>query len=191
MLDWIDQIDKQLFVHLNGSHTAFWDTVMLWITQKNSWLPFYALLIAFFAYTKRLGAVWVLVAVALAIAGADQITSGFMKPFFERLRPCHAPDLAGMVHNVGKCGGQYGFASSHAANTFALATLLWLVFRKDYPQFVLMFGWAAVVSYSRIYVGVHYPADILVGGAIGAGCGWLAFVLYRTALARIQTRKQG
>jgi undecaprenyl-diphosphatase len=127
---------------------------------------------------------WILTAVALSVALADQFTSNLMKPYFGRLRPCYNPDLQGMVHIVRGCGGQYGFASSHASTTFALATSLWLFTRNAFRYVWIMFGWAALVSYSRIYVGVHYPVDLMVGAFAGMLIALLVYLSFRLAARR-------
>ncbi|MEQ6119525.1 phosphatase PAP2 family protein [Reichenbachiella sp. MALMAid0571] len=178
MIEWFDQIDKELFLVLNGMHVQGMDAVMLWITDKKSWIPLYILFVGLIIYKTKWKSIWVFIAIGLLITVADQFTSGLMKPFFERLRPCHNPLLSDLVYNIGKCGGQFGFASSHAANTFAIGTFLWLFFRKEYKAFVLMFVWAGIVSYSRIYVGVHYPGDVLVGAFAGVFFGMGIFWLY-------------
>ena len=157
---------------------------MLWITDKKSWIPFYFIIICFIAYKNKWKSIWIYIAIALLITMSDQITSGFMKPFFERLRPCHDPSLADIIYNIGKCGGQFGFASSHASNTFAIATFLWLIFRKEYQFFIWMFLWAALVSYSRIYVGVNYFGDILIGAFGGILCGIGIHSLYDFLIKR-------
>jgi undecaprenyl-diphosphatase len=123
----------------------------------------------------------VIIGIAVAILLTDRITSGFMKPFFERLRPSREPSLEGLVHLVkdsaGKIytGGKFGFASSHAANTFATAIFFWLVFRHRYRWMWVLFVWAFVMTYTRIYLGAHYPGDILVGLLIGLACGWFGY----------------
>lgn len=179
MIEWLNHIDQEAFLFLNRLHVDWMDPAMLWITNKKTWIPFYVLLAGFIAYKQKWRSIWMFIAIALVITAADQLTSGFMKPFFERLRPCHEPLLDGLVYNIGKCGGQFGFASSHAANTFAIATLLWFCFAKEIRAFRAMFVWALIVSYSRIYVGVHYPGDVLVGAVVGIGCGYVVFWLYR------------
>jgi undecaprenyl-diphosphatase len=129
---------------------------------------------------------WVpLIGIALAILLADQITSSLMKPYFARLRPSQEPALVGIVHLVrdynGEIyrGGLYGFASSHAANTFATATFFTLLFRARHRWIYWLYLWAAGMTYTRIYLGAHYPGDILVGGIIGAASGFAGFSVYR------------
>lgn len=156
-------------------HTEALDSAMFWISEKYTWIPFYAILLGIIIWKFKVKAVYVLLGIGFVILFADQITSGFMKPFFERFRPCHEPDLSGTVYIVEKCGGKYGFASSHAANTFGLATFIYLVFNTLYRYAGWLFLWALIVSYSRIYLGVHYPLDILVGGIIGILIAWIIY----------------
>ena len=132
-----------------------------------------------------------MVGITLTIVLADQITSTLMKPYFARLRPSHEPLLQSLIHIVdGYKGAKYGFASSHAANTFGAATFFFLLLRKNYKWIGLIFLWAAVATYSRIYLGVHYPGDIVVGGFVGALAGYGSFALFRLAKARIDNRRE-
>lgn len=179
IVDKIEYWDQQLFLFLNGLHVSFLDQAMYWISEKYTWIPFYALILVFLFWHFKYRAFYLLLGIGLVILFADQLTSGFMKPFFERPRPCHEPDLAGLVFQVAGCGGKFGFASSHAANTFGLAMFLWLTFKKNYVWVSLIFLWATVVSFSRIYLGVHYPLDIVVGGLLGVLIAWLVFLLIR------------
>jgi undecaprenyl-diphosphatase len=118
----------------------------------------------------------ILLGIAITILLADQITASFMKPYFARLRPSREPTLQGLIHIVkGYTGGQFGFASSHAANTFGTATFFFLAFGKTKRWIIWLFVWAAFMTYTRIYLGVHYPGDILVGGIVGMICGWVGF----------------
>jgi len=177
MIEKIIELDEQLFLYLNSLHYDSLDTIMFWISEKYTWIPFYAVLLGIIIWKFKSKAIYILVGVGLVILFADQFTSGFMKPYFERFRPCHDPDLEGMVYLVKGCGGKFGFASSHAANTFGLATFIFFLFKPIYRYTGFLFAWAFVVSYSRIYLGVHYPLDILVGGIIGVLIGWLIYLL--------------
>ncbi|MBW6481908.1 MAG: phosphatase PAP2 family protein [Vicingaceae bacterium] len=121
--------------------------------------------------------IYILIAVILLIVLSDQASVQLFKEVFKRLRPCHNPQLAGLVHLVDGCGGKYGFVSSHAANTFALALFMGLVLKKHIPFiFTGLLCWAIVVSYSRVYVGVHYVSDIFVGALVGMLIGWFVFL---------------
>lgn len=177
MLESLIELDQQLFLWLNGLHADWLDPIMLFITKRNPWIPLYALIL-FLVIRKLKWQSWsMILAFALLITLADQAASGFFKPFFERLRPCHEPAIQDLVHMVKGCGGQYGFASSHASNTFALAFFLWFIYRNNYAK--IMIGWAVVVSYSRIYVGVHYPGDIIMGAILGVIAAVITYQLYK------------
>ena len=176
MLETLIELDKELFLFLNGLHTEALDQVMYWVSDKLIWIPFYAWILYLIVKEYKWKAVIWLAGIGLAIAASDQILSGVMKPFFERYRPSRDPEMEGLVHIVnGYTGGRYGFASSHAGNVFALTTFLYLLFREKYRWIGWLFIWAAVVSYSRIYLGVHYPGDILTGAIIGTLMGYLFF----------------
>ena len=169
MLEFLHTIDKNLFLFLNSLHNDFFDGLMWWISAKYSWIPFYALIIGALIYKYRIKSLIIIVAVALLITASDQGSVHLFKNVFERLRPCHNPELQDLVHLVNdRCGGKFGFVSSHAANVFALASFLIPLFRIRWVTIVLV-SWAAIVSYSRVYLGVHYPGDI-IGGAI---FGWI------------------
>lgn len=176
MIEKLQEIDEAVFLFLNKLHAPWLDPIMLFATKTFVWLPLYLFLIYLIIKDYRRESWMILIGVALTIVLADQITSSFMKPFFARLRPSHDPDLEGLVHLVnGYRGGKYGFASGHAANTFGTATFLWLLFRNTRPWIRWIFLWAAFMTYTRIYLGVHYPGDILVGGLIGALAGWTGY----------------
>ncbi|MEK6781241.1 MAG: phosphatase PAP2 family protein [Bacteroidota bacterium] len=178
-METIIELDKKLFLLLNGFHSDSVDHIILLATKTQFWTPLYLFLI-YLIFKKFNTKGWlVLVGVALSILLSDQITSGIMKPFFERLRPSQDPSLQGLVHLVdGYKGGLYGFASGHAANTFATACFVWLLFKNQYRWIWTIFIWAGCMTYTRIYLGVHYPGDILVGGIVGLGCGYSGYRFY-------------
>jgi undecaprenyl-diphosphatase len=188
MLEVLKEADAGLLLWLNGHHSVFFDKVMYFISGRWEWIPLYAVILGFIIYRFRWKAVWVLLAVALMITCSDQL-SNQLKSTVMRPRPCRDPEIGYLVHLVNDyCGGAYGFVSGHAANSFALATFLSLLYRKRWV-IITMMCWAALVSYSRIYLGVHYPGDILGGALLGAFVAWiLHLVLLLIPAAGIRTR---
>lgn len=180
MIEFLKSIDAQLFLFLNGIHSPFGDFVMYWLSDKYIWVPLYAFLLFLLYRYYGLKAFILLVLVALLITISDQVSVHLFKNVFQRFRPCHEPALEGMVYTLGRCGGKFGFISSHASNSFALATFMaLLLWNKLRTMAIIMLIWAALVSYSRVYLGVHYPGDILVGGMVGALEALLVFGLWR------------
>jgi undecaprenyl-diphosphatase len=180
------EFDQALFLFLNDFHSPEWDTVFSLISAKLIWVPLY--LFIYFRLLKTYGfAQWwtLLLAIGLTIFLSDFVASGVFKPFFQRLRPCYEPHLEAWVHVPDGCGGRYGFASSHASNAFATAMFAYLsmgrlgqFWRKAWINWKLLFAWAALVSYSRIYLGVHYPADLLMGGIIGVTAAYIGHYFF-------------
>lgn len=176
MLETLNDWDTQLFLFLNGMHSPSLDPVMWWVSEKTSWIPLYVGLIAYQVYAFRWKALWILLGTAVLVAASDQGSVYLFKEVFERPRPCHQPELAPVVHLVNDyCGGAYGFISSHASNHFAVACYTALWFRSWWYWGAILL-WAGVASYSRVYLGVHFPGDVLGGALVGA---LLAWVLYR------------
>ena len=174
----LERLDQQLFLFLNSWNSPFWDKVMQAISGVIIWIPLYlAILICIGVKHKRKFLV-ILLFIILAATLADQISVHLFKNIFHRLRPCHEPALNGLVHLVdGKCGGMYGFVSSHATNSFNVALLGLLFIRKRwFTIFIIL--WAMMVGYSRIYLGVHYPGDVICGSLLGAVIGWGIYKLY-------------
>lgn len=171
ILEW----DRELFLFLNGFHNDYWDTIMLMITRKETWLPFYLVIIYYFIKNYRKKTWLIMLLLVITIVASDQV-SVLIKETVQRLRPVHEPDLETLAHNVLRKGGLYGFVSSHAANTFAIFVFTSKIFKNRWYGF-LLFIWAVVVSYSRIYSGVHYPLDIIGGALIGWGAGYVFFKL--------------
>lgn len=167
-MDWLSklvEVDHQFFLFLNGFHNDFWDTVMFFVTRKETWLPFFAVLLCYIIKNYKNKTVIILLFLALAILAGDQI-SVLIKESVQRLRPVHDPVIRDLVHNYYRKGGLYGFLSSHATNAFALLTFSAYLFRNRYYTYTLLL-WALLFSYSRIYLGVHYPFDILGGMVLG------------------------
>mgnify|MGYP000064821685 CR=1 FL=1 len=177
MLEQLKEVDEALFLFLNGIRADWLDPIMFQMTQTITWIPFYLVLIFFIYRQDPKNSWWVFAGVAFSILLADQLTSGFMKPYFERLRPCHDDRWDGQIFNYGRCGGLYGFVSSHAANTFAIAMFLNLKMKGKLKYLPWLFLWAAVISYTRIYLGVHYPFDVILGASIGLAIGFLVWFL--------------
>lgn len=173
------ELDKELFLFFNELHTPWLDPVMVFISKTIVWIPLYALLL--FIILKKYGKnSWApLLGILITIVLADQIASGVLKPIVQRLRPSREPSLEGLVHIVnGYKGGKYGFASSHASNTFGLVAYIFMLFSENKKWIFLLVVWACIVSYSRIYLGVHYPGDILAGiliGILSAFAGYKSF----------------
>tara|TARA_B100000929_G_scaffold137213_1_gene108686 strand:+ start:593 stop:1156 length:564 start_codon:yes stop_codon:yes gene_type:complete len=173
-LESLIELDKALFVFLNSLGHESIDFIWLLITDKRSSIPLYFfLLIYLYKKLSTKDFLKYLLIVTLLILFTDQ-TSGFFKDYFQRLRPCHDPEINSYIRIVKKgCGGLYSFFSSHAANTFALATFYYILLRKYSYFFKFLFVWALIVSYSRIYVGVHFPIDILFGICFGTFSGYI------------------
>ncbi len=172
-----ERIDQQLLLFINSLNSPFFDQVMHAISGKLIWVPLYLAILIFLGIKYKRKFFIILIFIILAVTLADQ-SSVFVKNLFLRLRPCHEPSLKGLVHLVnGECGGMYGFVSSHATNSFNVA-LLSLLFVKKRWYSISIIAWALVVGYSRIYLGVHYPGDVLCGSFLGAFIGWSMFRLY-------------
>jgi len=175
LIDTIAGLDQSLFLYFNGKHTPFWDAVMALFTGTGYWLLFYLPIVYFIIRKYRVKAFVILVLLALAILISDQF-SGLVKDIVQRLRPTHDPNLQNLVHHVVTKGGPYSFFSSHASNTFTTAIFTALLFRN--PRYsLIIFSWATLVSYTRIYLGLHYPFDILTGMTFGIILGYSIFKL--------------
>jgi undecaprenyl-diphosphatase len=167
------ELDRNLFLTLNSLFHPALDEFMLAATDAKFWIPFYLWFI-FILFKKLERQAWLaLICIALTVLMADQISSHLLKPLIARLRPSHDPAMTGIVNLVKSSsgtlyrGGLFGFPSSHAANSFGVALFLWLVLAPVYRWAFIGFGVAFVLSYTRIYLGVHYPADIFAGMFIG------------------------
>lgn len=176
MEETLSQLDAHLIVWLNGFHTPFFDNLMYLASGKWVWVPMYVALFAVtvmhFGLRRRTLAILALFAIAITLA--DTVCADYIRPFFNRPRPTQ-PDsgISALIHTVNDYrGGHYGMASCHSANSFALATLVAMLFRRRHLTW-FFYLWAAFHTYTRIYLGVHYMGDILVGGLVGTAIAWL------------------
>jgi undecaprenyl-diphosphatase len=186
-MNWLDTLiewDQQALVYLNTHWSAMWaDQFMILISGTFIWIPFYGMLLFFLVKKFRYNTVWIVLAVTLTIVLCDQLASGLAKPLVQRLRPCHEPSVLPLLRMVTDCGGEYGFFSSHASNTFGLACFMWLIFGQTKP-WRWLFAWAILVSYSRIYLGKHYPLDILAGALCGMTVAYVMALLCKKLIDR-------
>ena len=188
MLEQINQWDIDFFLFLNGFYNDLWDRWMVLITQPKYWSWFFLGITGLFIYFKKKESWQYLLTLVIALIVSDHIASSIFKPFFERLRPCYNEAISSLIHQPSGygCGGKYGFFSSHASTSFGLATFIYLALKKELKYYsILFFGWALFYSYSRIYLGKHYPLDILCG----AICGSLVSILFYSILQEIRHKK--
>lgn len=178
MIEFLEYLDTRLFFLFNGHHTPFMDKVMGLASGKLTWTPLYILLLIM-VWKKKQEKMWLVVlSVAILITLSDQVSVHLFKETFQRYRPCHNELIKDQAQLIdGRCGGLYGFVSSHAANSFALITFLSLFFRKKGIAIGLYF-WASFVCYSRVYGGVHYPFDIVGGMMLGIFFGIIVYKFY-------------
>jgi undecaprenyl-diphosphatase len=172
----LEKIDQQLFLFLNSFHSTFWDEVMSIISGTTTWIPLYLAILIYLGVKLKRKFLVLFLAIAIAVTLSDQV-SVLIKNSVHRLRPCHEKSL-GMVHLVnGNCGGKYGFVSSHASNSFMVAMLCLLLIRKRWFTYSMIL-WALIIGYSRIYLGVHYPGDVICGSILGILIGWGIYKLF-------------
>ena len=159
--------DKQAMIFLNNLGSSTFDPFWILVSEKWFWIPLYVIFLYFlYKNFNKKSLFYILLFVALGITASDQIANIF-KFGFERLRPCHDPSLEGLLREV-KCGGKFGFYSAHSSNSFFVATYLTILLGKKIKQLpYFLFVWAAIVAYSRVYLGMHFPGDIIVGAIIG------------------------
>lgn len=185
-MDLLNRWDISIFkaIHHHGANALF-DAVLPFIREARVWIPLYILFI-FLAIRVYKTKGFILVGFVLAaVAIADRFSAGLMKPLFARLRPCHNPELQDIIRELVHCGGQYGFISSHATNHFALAVLFTWFFSERFSSNIyhwIFYLWASLICYAQVYVGKHYPGDVLVGALCGILIGRGILLLYQKTI---------
>lgn len=181
----LGQWDASLMVWLNGFHNSFFDGFMFLTSEKWVWVPVYVaifiVILRKYGYTRQTALIVVMFAITITLA--DTTCAAYLRPIFCRPRPCHEDSgIAALIHIVnGYHGGHYGMPSCHSANSFALAALTALLFRNR-KLTVFIYLWAIIHTYSRIYLGVHYPGDIIVGGIVGTLYAAGTYKIYAVAI---------
>jgi undecaprenyl-diphosphatase len=196
MIEWIEKIDQELLLFINGLHNPFLDEIMWAISGKLIWFPLYIFLfILVFRKTPTKQSIWFVVFGLAAVGLADFTATFGFKEMIGRYRPSHHLVLGDMLHyyefKPGEFykGGIHGFVSGHATNSFAIAVMFSLRLRKHFKYItILMLLWATLVSYSRMHLGVHYPTDIIGGAILGTT---ISFIMYWIYLKVAKTKQLG
>jgi membrane-associated phospholipid phosphatase len=180
-MDQLLQLDKHLFYMINhGLSNPFFDWLMPIVRNPYVWVPLYVFIFVFCIYRYKKTGVYIIVLLALTFGLADRGSAGVLKNLVKRVRPCNDPAMASTIIARVPCGSGYSFPSSHASNHFAIAGFLSLVFYSRW-RWIWLVGmvWAFVISFSQVYVGVHYPVDVTCGAIYGLLVGWLVYLLFK------------
>ena len=176
MLEFFYALDLKVLYFINHTlSNPVFDAIMPVLRGKLTWIPLYLLIIYFIIKKYGLKSVWVIGFALLSVLVADQISSGLIKPYFERLRPCNNPEIASWLILPNGKGSNWSFVSSHSANHFAMAVYFIMVFigyRKQYNIVIPFLTWAFLIAFAQVYIGFHYPSDVILGGLLGSAIGY-------------------
>jgi membrane-associated phospholipid phosphatase len=176
MIDYFYSLDLKLLYFINHTlSNGVFDFIMPLLRGKLIWIPLYLLIIYFTIKKYGLKSIWVIAFALITVLLADRISAGIIKPFFERLRPCNNPELLGWLNLPNGKGSSYGFVSSHAANHFGLAVYFSMVlmgYKNQWKILLPFLTWATLIAFAQVYIGFHYPSDVVLGGLLGAFIGF-------------------
>lgn len=169
------QFDESLFFIINHDwHTAWLDVLMPFWRNKLFWIPLYIFLVSFSILNFKKQGLYFIFAALITVGMADSVSSQLIKKTVQRERPCNQEDMRSQVKLLIRCGSGYSFTSSHAANHFALATFISLTLGGIIKGIrIPLFLWAGIISFAQVYVGVHFPLDVISGGILGIFIGWI------------------
>lgn len=182
-IEMVKKLDKILLLLINhDSLHRYLDTVMILIRNPFTWIPLYTFFIAYFFMKMRKEA-WLLILFTLINVAITDSLSNLLKNIFQRLRPCYDSEIGSMVRSLVGCGGEYSFPSSHAANHFGMAAFWFVVIYKLTGQkWKWLWIWAALICYAQMYVGKHFPTDILAGALLGVIVGGLMAMIFERSV---------
>lgn len=191
-MEWLIQMDRALFDLVNQDwQNGIMDAWLPWWREKNTWVPLYLALAGFVAYRYRMAALPFLAALAITAGISDAVSSHVVKPAVARMRPCNDPEVKDTVRLLVGCGKAFSFTSSHAANHFSVAVFLALTLCAFSPLLRgILYFWASSIAFGQVYVGVHYPLDVIGGAILGAAIGNIVAKTYlRLVPVAIKTKR--
>lgn len=187
----LKEADTALFYLVNNKLSfSKIDDLMLLLRQAYTWIPLYLFFFLFFYWNCKKYFLAIVALSLVTFALSDFTSASIIKPFIGRLRPCHDPALQLTINNIAGCGGVYGMPSTHAANHFGIATFWYMAIKYTLNQkWLWLFAWAFIICYAQVYVGVHFPGDVIVGGLLGAAIGYLTSNVFRQRRLQIDSIK--
>jgi undecaprenyl-diphosphatase len=184
-MQWLVRLDSELFRMINGANAPWLDHLMMLIRNQYTWIPLYAFILYYILRYQRRYAWQFILCSLICFAITDFSSASIFKPLFGRVRPCHVDELRGQVRDLVGCGGRFSMPSSHASNHFGLASFWYLsIAWMSNRRWWVLWPWAIIVCYAQVYVGKHYPGDVLVGGLLGTCVGVLVYVVMKNLLSR-------